>query len=289
VVRVHPAVPKMEALSASSRMGLGIGLIRMTQRTRSGPRGKKFSATSKSRYKHPRIIALSNVATLFDEARIRKLAVIAQLPPSTDLQVFGWYVREAADMFVHESRIPTSNEVRSEIASLHDAAERRAYDEVARLLDGVSPEARTILGGALPAATDLRDEALRDEVAGALASLCRTGGQRVEGRRRSSGKRSSPSLRPDLRAPTASKNFLRREAERNFVERISIAWGKSTGKKPTRTARRADAGRGIGPFARLVQECLRLVGAGYADPVALINEVGESAGATTMKLSRINP
>ena len=65
MVRVHPAVPKMEALSASSKMGLGIGLIHMTQRTRSGPRRKKFSATSKGRYKHPRIIAHSNVMALF--------------------------------------------------------------------------------------------------------------------------------------------------------------------------------------------------------------------------------
>jgi hypothetical protein len=69
------------------------------------------------------------VATVFDDACINKLAVIAGLPPSADLQVFGWYIREAANMFVHESRIPTSNEVRSEIASLHDAAERRAYDD----------------------------------------------------------------------------------------------------------------------------------------------------------------
>ena len=43
---------------------------------------------------------------------------------------------------------------------------------------------------------------------------------------------------------------------------------------PPRTARRADAGRNLGPFARFVEECLRLVGAGYADPVALINAVG---------------
>lgn len=262
---------------------------RSIKRTRSGPRRTKFSATSKGEYKHPRIIAPSDVATRFDEACIRELALIAKLPPSADLQVFGWYIREAVDMFVCESRILTSNEVRNEIAALHDAAERRAYDEMECRLECLNLEARAILGEALPAATDLRDEALRDEVAGALASLCRSGARRVEGRRRSSGKRSSPSLRAILYAPTARKNFLRREAERNFVERISIAWGKSTGKTPPRTARRVDAGRGLGPFARLVKECLRLVGASYADPVALINEVGASARATTATLSRINP
>lgn len=197
---------------------------RSRKRTHGGPPRAKFSPF-KAEHRRARIIALSDVAIRFDDACIRELALVAKLPPGADLQIFGWWIKEAANMFVHESRIPTSNEVRSEIASLHAALERRAYDEVARLLeDGITPEARAILGEALPAATDLRDEASRDEVAGALASLCRIGGQRVEGRRRSSGKRSSSSLRPNLYAPTASKNFLRREAERNFVERISIAW-----------------------------------------------------------------
>ena len=261
----------------------------MTKRTRSGPRQAKFSSTSSRKYKHPRIIELSQVAARFDEACIRKLAVIAPLPPSADLRVVGWYIKEAAEMFVHERRIPTANEVRSEIASLHDAAERRDYDSVTRLLDGITPEARVMLGEALPTRSDLRDEDLRDEVAGALASLCRIGGRRVEGRRRSSGKQSPPTLRPILYAPTATRNFLRREAERYFVERIAIAWREATGKAPPRTARRASDERDIGPFARLVRECLRLVGAAHADPVALINEVCKPAKTKTGPLSRINP
>jgi hypothetical protein len=185
---------------------------------------------------------------------------------------------------VRASGIPPSTEVRRASASLPEAAERRDFEKLIGLRHDLSLEARAILG--LPEATDLRDEArlrdeaLRDEAAAALASHCRIGGQLVEGRRRSSGKRSSPTLRPNLYAPTARRNFLRREAERNFVERISIAWEKSTGKKPPRTARRADDSRRIGPFTRLVQECLDMVGADHADPVALINEVGKSAKTT---------
>jgi hypothetical protein len=271
VVRVHPAVPKTEAPSKPSMVDLDSGPTRMTQRTHGGPRQTKFSATSKRSYKHPEVIALSDVPTRFDEACIGRLATIAQLPPSADLQVFGWYIRKAAEMFVDESRIPTSNEVRSEIASLHDAVERRDYDEAARLRDVLTPEARAILPEALPSA---RDNDSRDEAAGLLASLCRIGGEVIEGRHRSSGKRSSAHLAPNLYAPAASRNVIRREAERNFVERLSIAFYKSTGKRPPRTARRADAGRDLGPFAQFVEECLRLVGAGYADPVALINAVG---------------
>jgi hypothetical protein len=192
-------------------------------------------------------------------------------------------------MFAREAKIPTGNEVGKEIAALHDAAERRAFEKLIGLRDHLSLEAHAILGDGLPPATDLRDEALRDEAAAALASHCRIGGQLVEGRRRSSGRRSSPTLRPNLYAPRARKNFPRREAERNFVERISIAWREATGKDPPRTARRASAERELGPFARLVKECLRLVGASYADPVALINEVGKSAKPTTARLSRIKP
>jgi hypothetical protein len=265
----------------------------MTQRTRSGPRRTKFSpfvATTKAKYTHStKIIALSDVTTRFDDACVRKLAQIAKLPPEADLQDFGWWIRGAADMFAREALVPTSNEVRNEIASLHDAAERRDFEKLIRLSRVLSLEARTILGKDLPAATDLEDGALRDEAAAALASRCRISGQRVEGRRRPDGTRSPPSIRPDFNAPEASRTFLKRKAERNFVERISIAWHKATDKEPPRTARRGRAERDIGPFARFVGECLRLVGASYADPVALINELGASRGRGDNDLSRINP
>jgi hypothetical protein len=255
------------------------------KRTQGGPRRTKSIGEGKGRYKHPRIIALSDVATRFDDACVRTLA----LPPGADLQVCGWWLREAAEIFVGEAKIPTANEIRDEIASLHDAAERRAFEKAAHLLEHLSLETYAMLGEALPAPAELRNEILRDNAAYALASLCRVGARRVKGRRRSSGKRSCPSLRPHFYAPMASKNFLKRQAERNFVERISIAWFKSTGKKPPRTARREDAGRDIGPFARFVRECLRLVGANYADPVALINEVAASTKTATVRPSRINP
>jgi hypothetical protein len=246
----------------------------MTKRTHCGPRQTKFSATGKRSYKRPEVIAFSDVATCFDEACIRKLATIAQLPPSANLQDFGWYIREAAEMFVVESQFPTRNEVRSEIASLHDAAEHRDYDEVARLREVLTQEASAFLPQGLPSVADLRDNDSRDAAAGLLASLCRIGGELVEGRHRSSGEQSSAQLAPILCAPAASRNVSRREAERNFVERLSIAFWEVTGKRPPRTARRADAGRELGPFAQFVKECLRLVGAGYADPVGLINAVG---------------
>ena len=68
----------------------------------------------------------------------------------------------------------------------------------------------------------ISDERSRDQACETIVSSCQIGGQLVEGRRRPSGKRSSPSLRPELYAPAPSRNFLRREAERNFVERFQL-------------------------------------------------------------------
>jgi hypothetical protein len=255
------------------------------------------------------IISLADVPAVFDDPCIHELAVKAKLPAAADLEAFGRWIREAAEMFVREVQVPTANEIRSEITRLHKAAAQRDFELAASLLGGLSQEARALFEApelaleiievnpqcstaktsrvepmpsrkmeqsarSLPSPSDLRNDAFRDQACVAIASACRIGAQRVEGRRRSSGRRSSPTLRPTPYAPTASKNFLRREAERNFVERLTTAWGKSTGKKPPRTARHKDAGRGLGPFAQFVQECLRLIGAGYADPVALINAVG---------------
>jgi hypothetical protein len=254
--------------------------------------------------KERKIIELARITTVFNDSCILKLASVAKLPAGADLDALGWWIREAAEMFVLESRIPTRNDLHREIAALYQAASRRNFDRAGQLRDMLSPEALAIIRVpdtaelneasahveakadrrrhrssrvperfVLPAAAELRDPMLRDQACAMIASLCRIGGRQVEGRTRRSGKRSSPTLRPELNAPAPSRNILRREAERNFVKRISIGWCKATGKEPPRTARRAGAERDIGPFARLVRECLRLLGASYADPVALINEV----------------
>jgi hypothetical protein len=246
-------------------------------------------------YKRPQIIALADIPTVFDEDCIRKLAAIAKLPANADLETFGWWIGAAADMFVREAGIPTANQVRNEIAALRKAAERRHFEKAAHLLGRLSPEALAILQtadptGTLPTPGDLQDEVLRDQACATIASLCRIGGQKVEGRRRPCGKRSRSIVLPYLNAPTASQHFPKREAERRFVCRLSIAWCKATGKKPSRTARRPTDGRDIGPFARLVRECFHLVRVKYADPVALINELSQPlVRARIASLSSNNP
>jgi hypothetical protein len=261
--------------------------------------------------KHRSVIALEDAPSVFNDACIRKLAMIAKLPPEADMNAFGAGIKEAARNFAKDARVPTANELQAEIAKLHKAADRQLYGQVADLLESLSPRARVMLSERadrtarddasassyprvtavgrhgevltraprpplrlqLPIPSDLRDEALRKDACDAVARLCRIGGQFVEGRRRPSGKRSRPVSRPFLYAPAPRRNFPRRDAERNFVMLLSIAWREATGEAPSRTARHADKSRELGPFARFVCECLRLVGARYADAVELMNEL----------------
>jgi hypothetical protein len=127
---------------------------------------------------------------------------------------------------------------------------------------------------ALPAPGDLLDESLRDVACETIMSLCSFGGRFVEGRRRPSGKRSRPAFQPFRYAPEPRRNFSKRDAERKFVMLLRITWMIATGTEPARTAHHAqEFRRDEGPFARLVRECLRLVGATKVDPVELINEL----------------
>jgi hypothetical protein len=173
------------------------------------------------------IIAAEDVATVFNDGRIQKLASIAKLPPDADLEALGHWIREAAHFLAIEAQIPTANQLHREIADLYKAAEARKFEAAADLLAKLSPEARAVLNTnaglavadlnkaepkrvtvldrdgkirtrsahppfalTLPSPSDLRDEALREQACDRLTSLCRIGGQRAEGRRRPSGKRS---------------------------------------------------------------------------------------------------
>lgn len=223
------------------------------------------------------IFALEDVLTVFDDVCIRKLTANAKLPQDANLDAFGWWIREAACMFASDTRIPTANELHDEIAILYKAAQGQSFEQTADLLERLSPEAREMLRTlslrlALPAPRDLREKATREEACHAVASLCRIGGQLVEGRRRPTGKRSRRVLRPILFAPEPRRHFPRRDAERQFVSRLSDAWRNAAGVAPSRTARWGPT-RDLGPFASFVSECLRLVGAGDADAVELINEL----------------
>jgi hypothetical protein len=254
----------------------------LTKRTHRGPAEQGFAPGTSKPDRDPKdvtksrpVIALDLVPDVFDDARIQKLAIIGKLPRDADLNALAWWTREAAALFTIDARAPTANELHTEIATLCKAAEQQSFERVAVLLDELSAEAGAMLStlGALPAPRDLKVGSLRQQACEAIVSVCQIGGQLIEGRLRPSGKRSRSQVRQHLYAPARSRHFRKRNAELQFVTRLSIAWWKATGSRPSLNVRHRDASRDIGPFARFVRDCLRLVGAGYADPVELIRQL----------------
>jgi hypothetical protein len=218
-------------------------------------------------------IAAGDVPRIFEDACIDALAVIGRLPAGADRKRFAEGVREAARIYARDSRIPTDNELNAEIAALYRAAERKRYGEVAKLLEQLSPRTRKLLNKRevqLPASEDLRDATRQGKACEIISRLCQYGGEYGEGRRRPSGKRSR-TWQPRLVAPQPRRNFPRRDAERDFVMWLQLAWLEATGERPSLAANPERPG----PFARMARKCLALVGAGHADVVGLINELNK--------------
>lgn len=210
---------------------------------------------------------------VFDEACIDRLAGIARLPPGADQERFAKGVREAARIYAQEILAPNENKLHGEIAALNTAAQHKRYGQVADLLEKLSPKAIGLLSKRrlsleLPTSADLREPRRRQLACEAVFRLSQYGGGYVEGRRRPSGKRSR-TWRPLLVAPEPQRHVLKREAEQNFVMFLQIAWVDATGSEPSLTASATKPG----PFARMVTECLKLVGANHANAAGLINRL----------------
>jgi hypothetical protein len=240
-------------------------------------------------------IAAEDVSRVFDDKRIEVLARIAKLPAGADRQHFGESIREAARIYARDSHEPNVNELHKEIGKLNRAAERQQFDQLAMLIEGLSFKARNLLNArgarpnlkvTLPPPKALRG-AQREEACATIAKLTQFGGQYVEGRMRPTGKRSRPTWQPVLYAPEPKRHLPKREAEKYFIALLQAAWAEATGEQPTTTARPGM----LGPFPKMVEECLRLAGAGHADVVDLLNDMNthrkklSSIKARTLRLS----
>ena len=221
-----------------------------------------------------RPIAADDVGRIFDDKKIAELAAIAKLPATADRQGFAEGIREAARIYARAAREPTDNDLHREIEKLHRAADRQQHDQLAALIDDLSSKARNLLntrgarlGIMFPSSKTLRG-ALAGKACAAIVKLTQFGGEYRQGRKRPGGKRSSDTWRPYLYAPSRQRNFPKREAERNFTMWLAAAYRDATGRLPARTA----DNRAPGPFARMVRQCLGLVGAD-ANAVELINEL----------------
>jgi hypothetical protein len=243
------------------------------------------------------IIAIGDVPRVFNDGEIVRLAKTAGLPVGANVAVFAEGIREAARIYVRDALTPNANELHDEIAYLYETASDHEYDAVAVLLDNLSPQAREILVDqgvtkirlTLPSREALLDPRLREAACESVARLCLLGERRVPGRRRPSGKRSRPTIRPLLQAPEPRRNFPKRDVERHFVMGLQLAYLEAMGTKPPLTARHADDSRSVGPFARFAAECLRLVGAIHADVVGLINELHRAFIELEGRSGRVGP
>jgi len=93
------------------------------------------------------IIAAEDVAVIFDDVQVVQLAK-TKLPPGADMAALAKGVREAARIFVREAGTPTGNLLHKEIAKLHKVATATdcpRYDEVAALMESMSPQALDML------------------------------------------------------------------------------------------------------------------------------------------------
>jgi hypothetical protein len=93
--------------------------------------------------KHP--IEVTGVPKVFDNGCIRRLAQIGKLPPGADIAQFKEGIQCAARIYARDARIPNDNAVHREIGSLYRATEDRDYQQLARLIGGLSPRAAHLL------------------------------------------------------------------------------------------------------------------------------------------------
>jgi len=230
-------------------------------------------------------IAVDAVPVIFDDRCLKEIASVGKLPSEADFSRFARSVRGAVRHYALAARAPSSNDLHHEIKALHRAADREQCDEVANLLDRLTVAARAWLdergrrpswqsiygdeGAKLPIANDVRDPAKRREACGLVRQLCTVGGGIIEGRLRPTGRRSRPTYRTALCAPNPSPHFARREAELDLVTSLQISFVEATSRMPALTAHHDSPG----PFARMAQKVLVLVGATHADAVGLINEL----------------
>jgi len=213
----------------------------------------------------------------------------AKLPDKADKYCLAKGIQEAVAIYMREVAEPNPKRLYKEIKTLYDAAIKRQYEQAALLREQLSIKTRNSLndragriGLKLPSPEDLCDAILRDEACATIVSLCRIGGDRVKGRKRPFGKRSAATFKPLLYAPSgppelatlkhqSPRNFTKRDAERNLVMWLGIAWLEATGIPPPRTADR----RNLGPFGRLVQEVLRLASGRDRSDSAVADRINE--------------
>jgi hypothetical protein len=219
--------------------------------------------------KNRRIPAPEEVLRIFDDNCIEVLAKQANLSWAANVPRFAAGVRCAARQYVADQAIPSDRAVRDEIKALYSAANRYRYKETATRLGKISERTRALLKTrgdrldlAIPEPEALRNGASQHSACETIVRLLRTGWEY--------GKPLlySPGPAKSLDPPEKPRRPPRRKAELDFVMWLEVAYFEATGIPPTHMANPDRPG----PFARMVQACLKNIAPG-ANAVELLNEL----------------
>jgi hypothetical protein len=216
---------------------------------------------ARPRIKKDFLIRTEDVPLVFTGEAIAKLARDARLPVGVDLVLFGDSVRQAARLYLIEAhRAPYL--VRRELTQLYKSLERAINR--GESVQNLSPAAKEFLLDRLARRRSLVSLPANEELPSCpleLRSLLIQGGRIKHGRRRRT-------FEPYLWVPKVGRGRPQDFAAGTLVMWLSSAYLRAKNVPPARTADH----RNPGPFARLVQQCLNLLGAKNVNAVQRIND-----------------
>ena len=235
-----------------------------------------------TRAQRERLIDDADVDSKFDAAAIARLAQLARLLLVVDLAAFGQSVRNAVRNYLEYAHRPHPGEIREEMKLLRNQARRALkgseVDLIATMqtLTNLPQMAREHLykpHHPLPEPADLIDPKQRTEVLRLLIGRTVTHAEWKQGRKRSNGKRSRPTLTEFPAGPPVSAGRPSNSAEVMLCHALGILYERATGRKVALNPKHK---KSPGPFVRLLAEVLSLCGAPQVDAVELVRKTDES-------------
>jgi hypothetical protein len=248
-----------------------------------------------------------DVPRIFSNQRIGELVAETGLPLDADrLPGFAASIRTRARIYIRDKGTPSDADVAREIAELYWAADRHQHAKAAKLVRSMSKRTRALLNKratmvalTIPKPSAFLDRGRRQAACETLRQLCSRGGhwddngrwvpilhvpkrqvtrKLVEEINEQHDEAVWLGLKPieiELRPP-------KRQAERDFIMWMQAIY-LSAGRRPPVTARKYEQTTNDrtlqpgGPFVRMMQRCLDLLGAKKADATNAINELRKRA------------
>jgi hypothetical protein len=230
-----------------------------------------------SKRMHRKLIGPDDVARAFSEEQIETLAAVFPETGDVDLKQLRKLILCDAQIFAQASRVPDNNELRKQITKLEEAGRTKNKQGAAKILDKLYAKNQVSLQARwtsrhpyapFPASSSLDTEEA-DWICDSLASICRDGGQYVEGHLRKGGRRSRE-WKTILHAPHADRNIKKVSAEQDLVTNLALTWFQITGDQPPNAVHKDLSA----PFAKFAQRVFETVGAA-GSVYRRINEHGE--------------